>query len=127
MTPRRRFRLAFLARLVVALLMAVFAFPTLGEACCGLAAASAAAKADDCCPSSTPVEDDDESHDSSPCSCPLSCTSGCTGLGRALAVGTGWEVLPPASASIPREFGLVADPLTPDPRDILRVPKRVAA
>ena len=130
MTARRRSRLALLARLVVALLMAVFAFPTLGEACCAPTAASASAPSsaepDDCCPSGAPAEDDG-GHHSSPCSCPLSCASGCSGLGRALVAGAAWQILAPASASVPREFSFATDPVAPDPHDILRVPKRVAA
>jgi hypothetical protein len=130
MLARRRSHFALLAKVVVALLVAVFAFPTIGQACCAPAAAMAmaasSAEPDDCCPSGAPAQDAD-CQDSSPCSCPLSCSSGCSGLGRALAVGSVWQVLPPASANVLHEFNLATDPVTPDPNDILRVPKRVTA
>lgn len=130
MTAHRRSRLVLLAKLVVALLMAVFAFPSLGNVCCGpiaaMASAASSAEPDGCCPSEAPAQDAD-SQDSAPCSCPLSCAFGCSGVGRALAAGAPWQVLPPASASLPHEFNLATDPVAPDPNDILRVPKYVAA
>lgn len=129
MTARRRPRLAILARLVVAVLATVLAWPTFGAACCSVFAqtvpAASTAEADDCCPAQAPEDAGDEHQ--APCSCPLSCASGCSGLGRALVPTAACSVAPPGSVPMPRQHSPLADPLPPDPHDILHVPKTVAA
>jgi hypothetical protein len=125
-------RSAVLARLVVGVLVAVFAWPTLGEACCfGVQAvavewAQAGAADDDCCPNDVPSEDRKGDH-SGPCSCPLSCSSGCAGVGRALAVTPAFQLVQPGGVVMDGQFGRVALPPAPDPHDILHVPKRLVA
>ncbi len=130
MTRLRRSRLAVLAKLVVLVLVAVFAWPTFGEACClgvELAVSEAAAsEGDGCCPAEAPSEEPQEEHEG-PCSCPLSCASGCGGIGRALVATTAAQLVPPSSAPLAREHCKLADPPTVDPHDILHVPKRVLA
>jgi hypothetical protein len=119
--------LALLARMSVVILVAVFAWPTFSAACClGVEAAAAhLASADDgCCPAQ-PRGDDAQSEHNGGCSCPLSCASGCNGLGRAVVAAATCRVAPPGYVALARQHQAIADPLAPDPHDILHVPKHV--
>ena len=134
MNALRPYRLAILARLVVAALIAVFAWPTLGEACCfGLQAVAVqwteAASADDCCADEAASDDGgrERREHSGPCSCPLACASGCVGVGRALAAAPTFQLIPPDPVVLADQLGRLALPQAPDPHDILHVPKRFAA
>jgi hypothetical protein len=116
-------------------LVAVFALPAFQGACCAgveVIASEVESTGDGCCPGESTraggeAPDDGES-DEAPCSCPFPCSAGCAGyLGRVLAPTNALtlaEPVPALAALVDREL---AEPVDPDPRDILHVPIRLAA
>ena len=117
------------ARLLVVVLLAVFAVPALGGACCGGFESAEAAEADGekaadaCCQNHA-----DGSADQAPCSCPFPCSSGCGGyISRLFARANGVVLAEPIPLLAPLVGPELAEPANPEPRDILHVPKRRGA
>jgi hypothetical protein len=124
-----RLRLATLARLMALVLTLVFASPAVGAVCCsgvaGIAGQLAADEADDCCPGEAASDDDEQADSEKPCSCPFPCSTSCSGQPtRALLASITVEVMPPGIEARVQTFGRHGDPDSPDPNDILHVPKR---
>lgn len=130
---RRLTSLVAVARLMVVVLATVFTLPTFGGACCADldaaegTAASTESTQDDCCPSDARGETQEGgSDDDAPCSCPFPCSKGCAGYRVLVQVST-----PALTEPVPALAALLApeltNPTSPDPRDILHVPKPRAA
>lgn len=124
-----RLRLAALARLMALVLTMVFASPAVGAWCCSgvaeIAGRLAADEADDCCPSKAASDGHEHADSEEPCSCPFPCSTGCAGQPtRALLASTTVEVMPPGIEARVGTFERHRDPDSPDPNDILHVPKR---
>lgn len=125
---RRLTSTAAVARLLVVVLMTVFAVPAFGGACCGGLESDEVAEvdgenADGCC-----QNHGDANNEQAPCSCPFPCSSGCAGyLGRVLVQANALALAAPAPLLAVLLGPELVEPSNPEPSDILHVPKRHGA
>ena len=107
----------------------VFASPTVVGMCCSgvaeIAGQLAADEDDGCCPGDAANAEKEHADSEEPCSCPFPCSTGCSGQPtRALLADAAVEIMPPGLETRVTALDRHEDPESPDPNDILHVPKR---